>query len=392
MPLSNILFFSNSSVRGGVEEHILLLLRGLDRKRFRPVLACTPTVARLLANDLPADVEVVTHEYTGLRNLAGAFRLRAILRQCKIDVLHSHLFWASLFASPVGWLARVPVILETPHIRESWRTGWKAKHWIDRIAGRFVDGYIAVSSANRKYLIETKGLPGRKISVVLNGADLKRLGAGVSTRSAARARLGLSPGELVLLVAARLAPQKGHSVLMDAMPAVLQKFPNVRAVFVGDGELRDDLEAKASRMGIAGAITFAGFQGNVAEWMTASDICVLPSFYEGLPLVAIEAQAVERPVVATHVDGTPEVVKHGETGLLVPAGDSGALASALIALLEDAGARERMGRAGRQWVARHFTQEGQIAATEQIYATALSRRKSGGIINWLAEGAKQVVS
>src|SRR5574341_2072275 len=122
-PLS-LLYFCNTLARGGAEEHILTLRKGLDRALFRLHLVCPPEVAEKVKPDLPADVELVPLCFRKPSQIGPALRLAQIIRERRIDILHSHLFYSSLFASPIGWLCRVPVILETPHVRELWRHGW----------------------------------------------------------------------------------------------------------------------------------------------------------------------------------------------------------------------------------------------------------------------------
>src|SRR5260370_1204942 len=150
----SVLHFSNTEARGGVEEHILSLLRGLDRRHFHPYLACTAKVADQLRNDIPEDVEVLPLELTGPTSIRAAFGLARMLLKRRIDILHSHMFQSSLFASPIGNLCGVPLIVETPHIREHWRRGWfKGSYLVDRFVGRTVNRYIAVSESNADYLV-----------------------------------------------------------------------------------------------------------------------------------------------------------------------------------------------------------------------------------------------
>jgi len=374
VPLS-VLYFSNALARGGAEEHILTLLRGLDRARFRPHLVCTPEVARRLRPDLPDDVDLIPLRLRHPRQVEAARRLARILRERRVDVLHSHLFYSSLFASPIGWLCRVPLIVETPHVREGWRQGWlKSRFVVDRLAGRFVDYYIAVSEANARYLVERKGLPAEKVVVIHNGCDLTRFDPARPAPASLRPSLGFGNGDPVLLVVGRLEPQKGHAVLLDALPAVQRQFPRVRLVCLGEGSLREDLERHADGLGLNGSVRFVGFQPNAAEWMALADVTVLPSFYEGFPLVALESLAAGRPVVATAVDGTPEVVLDGKTGLTVPPGDPGRLAEALCRLLRDPDERRRLASAGRQWVHERFSQERQVRRTGELYLYARERR------------------
>ncbi len=363
-----LLYFINATTRGGVEEHVLTLLRGLDRRHFQPHLACSPETAALLAGEVPRDVEVFPLRFRSPRHWEGAVRLNRILRERHIGILHSHLFYSSLFASPVAWICRVPVILETPHVREAWRTGrLKSRFFVDRAAGSFVNRYIAVSEANAAYLADSKGIPRRKIAVIRNGCDLSRFSVNRTVPSEDKARLGFAEGDPVLLVAARLAPQKGHRILLQALLAVRTRFPGVRLVCVGDGELRRELEDQTRRLGLGDAVRFAGQQSNIEDWFALSDLTVLPSLYEGLPLVAIESLAAGRAVVATAVDGTPEVVIHGKTGLCVKPGDAGSLAEAICTLLADPELRLRYARAGRAWVFEHFDKERQLQQTQELY-------------------------
>jgi glycosyltransferase involved in cell wall biosynthesis len=369
-PIS-VLLFSNTTIRGGTEEHILTLLQGLDRKVFRLSLVCPKVLAEKLLPDLPADVELVPLRLDKPTQIVAALRLAQVLRRRQVDILHSHMFQASLFASPIGWLCRVPVIIETPHLREAWRHGWlKGRFVVDRWVGRFVDHYIAVSEANARYLTEEKGLPGRKIFVIWNGIDLTRFNPAHPAPIGIKRSIGFDDGDPLLLVVGRLEAQKGHHVLLGALPAVRQEFPQARLVCIGDGALRGELEGKARSLGLEGAVRFLGYQSNVPDWLAAADATVLPSLYEGLPLTAIECLAAGKPMVATSVDGTPEVVVNEKTGLTVPPGNAELLAAALCRLLREAELRRKLGAAGRRWVEEHFSIERQIFKTQELYLRA----------------------
>ena len=378
-PIS-VLYFSNELVRGGTEEHILTLLRGLDRKLFRLHLVCPPELVAKLQPDLPADVELVPLCLRKPSQIAAALRLAGILRRRRVDILHSHAFYSSLFASPIGWMCRVPVILETSHVREHWRRGWfkspaYASHFVvDRLVGHCVDRYIAVSEATARYLREQKGLPAQKIVVIRNGCDCQRFDPARLVPSGLKSSLGFGPSDPVLVVVGRLEPQKGHSVLLQALPAVRREFPTVRLVCVGEGILRGDLQQQVRALAQEDSVRFTGYQSNVADWLALADMTVLPSFYEGLPLAAIESLAAGQPVVATAVDGTPEIVLDGKTGILVPPGDQARLAEAICRLLRQPELRLRLGRAGRRWVLERFSQEQQIQGTHQLYLSLFEQR------------------
>lgn len=372
-PIS-ILHFSNTIARGGVEGHILTLLRGLDRNRFRLYLACSPEVVELLGSDVPADVPVFPVRFRKPHHVGGAIRLARLLREIRIDILHSHLFYSSLFASPVGKVSRVPVTIETPHVREQWRHGLKSRFFVDRFAGHFVDRYIAVSQANARYLIEEKKLPERKIQVIRNGCDIRHFNPEHQAPRGLKHSLGFGEADPVLLVLGRLEPQKGHRYLLEALPAILREFPEAKLVSLGDGCLRSELEEMTRGLGVAGAVRFVGFQSNVSDWLALADVSVLPSLYEGLPLVALESLAAVRPVVASAVDGTVEIVLDGKTGFAVPPAEPARLSEAILRLLRDPELRRKFGEAGRKLVLENFSQEQQIHKTEEFYLEAFAQK------------------
>ena len=350
----SVLYFSNSLARGGTEEHILTLLRGLDRSRFRPSFVCTPEVAARIRLDVPDDVALIPLRLRKPHHGGAALALARVLYQRNVDVLHSHLFYASLFAAPIAKVTRVPLVVETPHVRESWRQGLKARYIVDRVAGRFVDQY--------------------KIVVIHNGCDVRRFNPHHPAPAGMRQALGFGETDPILVVIGRLEPQKGHRVLLESLPAVRRAFPGVRVVCLGEGALRRELERRVTESGLTDAVRFVGQQPNVADWLALADATVLPSFYEGLPLAAIESLAAGRPMVATAVDGTPEVVVDGSTGLTVPPGDAAALARAICRLLSDRWLGEKLALAGRDWVLERFDAERQVQRTEALYELALARR------------------
>ncbi|HXR96753.1 MAG TPA: glycosyltransferase family 4 protein [Terriglobales bacterium] len=365
--LVSVLYFSNESVRGGVEEHLLTLLRGLDRQRFRPYLACTPELAEALAADLPGDVIVAPIRLRSPRDFTGAAALASLLRCIRAEILHSHLFFASLLAAPIARACRVPVVIETPHVREHWRHGWKASHRIDRWAARLVDRFIAVSESNAEYLRSEKGLPAAKVTTIRNGCDIARFQPDRAPSPELRRRYGVSPADPVLVMVARLEPQKGHEVLFAAMPRLLALHPRLKLLCVGDGALRGSLEARRRQLGLDQAVHFAGFQADIGAFLALATATVLPSHYEGLPLAAIESLAAGKPVLASAVDGTPEVVRNGETGLTFPAGNPDAIVDAVSTALADRDRCLAWGRAGRRLVEDQFSHRAQLRQTESLY-------------------------
>ncbi|HEX2438002.1 MAG TPA: glycosyltransferase family 4 protein [Methylomirabilota bacterium] len=362
-----LLFVLTSPDRGGVEEVVLALLRRLDPDEFRLALAAPRPLLDAFGPDLtglPIDTEDVAVENPlHLRELT---RLSRVMRRVRPDVVNAHLFRATALAAPLGRWHGARVV-ETYHGREGWRRAERAGTFLpDRLVARFVHHVIAVSDAARRFLIEGKGYPAGKISVIPNGRDLSVFQPGTG-RAAVRRELALDEPVPLVGVVGRLEPQKGHAYLLEAWPSVLREFPRARLLLAGDGTLRAALQAQARALGTGESVIFAGFRPDVPRLLDAVDLLCLPSLYEGMPLTAIEAGAMARPVVATAVDGTPEVVVDGETGRLVPPASPAPLAAALLDLLRDPAGARRMGRAARERALERFDLGRQVEETARVY-------------------------
>ena len=370
-----LLFALTSPVRGGVEEVVLALLQRLDPGEFRLALAAPQALLDSFAGELhgvSVDTEPVQADSWGRRREVA--RLSAFIGRVRPHVVNPHLFRSTLVAAPVAkWHGAT--VVETYHGREGWRGSLLRGGFVpDRVVSRFVDRVIAVSEAARSFLISGKGYAADKVVVVPNGRDLStfRPGAG---RDAVRKELGLDRAVPLVGVVGRLEPQKGHAYLLEAWPSVLAEFPDARLLIVGDGSLRSRLQTRAHELAVADRIIFAGFRADVPRVLDALDILALPSLYEGMPLTAIEASAMARPVVATAVDGTPEVIREARTGRLVPPADPGALSRAIRGILRDPLGAERMGRAGRDFVLDRFALDRQVASTARVYREAAGVRR-----------------
>jgi glycosyltransferase involved in cell wall biosynthesis len=372
----SVLFALTSPVRGGVEEVVLALARHLDPSEFRLALAAPAPLLEAFAPDLSGvaiDTQAVEAESWRRRDEIG--KLSAFIARVKPDIVNAHLFRSTAVAAPLArWHGARAV--ETYHGREGWRRGLIGGNFLaDRLVSRFVDRVIAVSEAARAFLISGKGYDARKIVVVPNGRDLSvfRPDAG---GQALRKELGIDRATPLVGVVGRLEEQKGHVYILDAWPSVLAEFPDARLLLVGDGTLRGALERRVNELGIAPSVVFAGFRADVPRLLDALDVLALPSLYEGMPLTAIEASAMAKPVVATAVDGTPEVIREGRTGRLVPPRDPAALSRALRALLRDPASAQRLGRAGRDFVLNRFDLPRQVEATARVY------RETAGVQPW----------
>jgi glycosyltransferase involved in cell wall biosynthesis len=350
-----------SQTRGRVEDVVLALLRRLDPDEFRLALAAPAALLESVAGDLhgvPLELEAVqTDSWLRRRDVA---RLAAFIGRIRPHVVATHEPTATLVAAPLAKWQRARVV-ETAHGGD--RT--HARLMPRRMMARFVDRAIAVSEAARATLIAA-GYPADRIVVVPNGRDLSTLRPGIG-REVVRRELGLERTVPLVGVAGRLESRMGHAELFEAWPSVVAEFPAARLLVIGHGSLRSRLEARARELGVADRIRFVGAPTDSARVLDAVDVLALPATSEGLALSAIEASALGRPVVATAIDGMPDVIREGRTGRLVPPGDPTALSRAIRGVLRDPLGAQRMGRAGRDFVLDRFSLDRQVAGTARVY-------------------------
>jgi glycosyltransferase involved in cell wall biosynthesis len=368
--------FLCSTVRSGAEEVALELARGLDPKKFKSFVVCPPSLLDSIESECrAAGAGTLSLTLESPWQIGAARKFVSFLRSQRIDVVHAHMIRAALVAVPLSRLAGVPVVVQTCHGREAWRTGWlRRRYEIDRIIAAMADATIAVSESTRDYLLKEKGLNPRKVVVIRNGRSLTGFSPGSKGLAILRADLGIAPDEAVLGVFGRLEEQKGHCYLIEALPMVAAQ-ARIKVLFVGDGSLRAQLEASAHAHGLEGRIVFTGYRQDWKDLMVLSDLVVLPSLYEGLPLVPIEAGALGKAVLATAVDGTREVVEDGLSGRLVPPAQPEPLTRALLELLQDPSERRRLGENARARAEELFSLERQLRETADLYGRLLAHSR-----------------
>ena len=363
--------------RGGVEEHVLSLVRCIDRSRFLPFVVAPPKLIELFGKDLTdTETTVIPLKLNGLFDITGRLSFISFLRKHRIQIVNTHMFIASISYSPLARLAGVPVLIETSHGVEKWRLekGFIKRNSfvIDRLVSVLQTKILAVSHACCNDLVRIKGIPREKIVVVQNGRDLSNFSPiSLERRKTLRTMYGLSDDDYLFGVMARLDFQKGHAFLFEAVRQLLQKRTDFKLLVIGDGTLREELKQKVLELGIDSHVIFTGFQKDLPGYHGILDVHVLPSLFEGLPLGLIEASAMERPVIATDVDGSPEAIINGETGLLVPPRNPGKLAEAMAYALEHKIEMTDMGKRGRKFALQHFTLERQVRETEELYSSLI---------------------
>lgn len=363
---------------GGTRKHLGQLALGLDRQRFEVTVACAalrqPGFRRDIAEIRDAGVRVVEIEMrrqiAPRSDLAATARLRRLIGE-GFDIVHTHSSKAGVVGRLAGRRRGGPALVHTPHsfafLHGAEFSAMRRRLFlgIERWLGRWTARLIAVSQAEAATTVAHRIVATDRVRTVRNGIepDLEqRADAG-----AGAAHLGLANGDQAIASVGLLEVAKGHEVLIAALPTVLAELPRLKCFLIGEGSLRRRLERQAAAAGVEQAVIFTGHRDDALDLMAACDALVLPSLWEGLPYVLLEAMSLGKPVVASDVGGCGEVVADGETGHLVPPSDPQALAAALLDLLRHRQRAAEMGAAARPRARSQFGVEAMIAGHEAIY-------------------------
>jgi glycosyltransferase involved in cell wall biosynthesis len=268
--------------------------------------------------------------------------LMRIIDRKKIDVLHMHGYGATTFGRMAAAMRGIPTVLhEHANLTDT--------PWFQKIADRMLepvtDIAIAVSQSTADFVIHARQIPASKVKVVYLGVPL---GEFSRPRTAdeirdARAELGIATDTFAVGTVTRLHDSKGNSYLVEAAARVVKERPQARFFLVGEGPLLADLEAQAASLGLGDRFVFAGFRRDVARTISAFDMSVFPSLWEGTPITAFEALAMGKPIVATDADGLLDILTDGQDALIVPRRDAPALASKIVFLMDRPDLRSRLG-------------------------------------------------
>ncbi|MFH1690547.1 MAG: glycosyltransferase family 4 protein [Candidatus Eisenbacteria bacterium] len=373
-----IAFFTDSSAWGGAEVYLTQLLAAVRAAGLEPRVFCADR------REVDAWVEelercgysVERHRPTKEFNPLGYFIARKFLRGFELIHINKTHPRNSLPAVVAARMSGAKVVVATEHIALSpdshFPMGRRIITFLVRRTNRLLDRTIAVSELSRDMLIENYRIPPEKIVAIRNGMDVGRFDEEVD-EVAVRGELGLAPDDRVAILIGRLAAGKGHSYAMRAAKLASARVPDLRMILVGNGRLDSELRAEARELGVSDRVLFVGFRRDIPRLLAVSDVLVLPSEAESLPLVILEAMSSRLPVIATDVGGISEAVDDGRTGLLVRPRDAEGLADALVAVLNDPERARSMGLAGRKKVEAEFSLDACAAAVFDVYGELLSK-------------------
>jgi len=415
---TRLTFYTENYLVGGAERYLIELMNRLDSEQYDLRLLCNenPVFQSFVRNNLHVPVAVYPipirclaasaanaaaralsrsseREHSLLSKL-GAYplgviryidfamnyaRLARTFRSDPFDILYvnnggypgGHSCLAAILAAAN---AGIPVRLMAVHnIASNYKTPIFAviERWIDRCIGRHAQQVITQSEAARASLIRRRGFLPEKIRTIYFGVDVESQSIS-DVVSAKKREIGVPRNVPVVGMIALFLQHKGYQVLLQAAPQILNSFPQTKFVLVGDGPFYESIRAQTDASGLGQHILFTGYRTDFLEILTTFDIIVLPSLeFESVPYVILDAMALGKPAIGSSIGGIPEAISDGETGLLVPPGDSDALARAVSAILADANLARRYGEAAVERVRRVFNMNVLMAETEKLFQTFL---------------------
>ena len=365
---------------GGVEVSLANTLNALDNSVFDVWVASLTGDGPLRERiHLPKDhIVTFNFKYALTPTPPKIGNVAILLRKYKFDVVQTHLHESNNIGRLAACLAQTPIKIATDHsIR--YRVMSRFDIALDRFLSRTTTQRVAISDAVAKATCRRLHLDRKHITVIPNSIPSKTFRSiGNAERYSIRRELAIQHADLVITTVGRLDPEKKHDLLLVAMRRVADAFPNARLLVVGLGPLRQKLESQARSLGLGNRVQLLGFRRDIEEILEASDIFVLPSEWEGLPLALLEAGARKLPVVASNVGGIPEIIKDGASGYLIESGNVSELANRLIRLLGDPVLRESFGEAFHRKIWRCYRSECVIPQLENLYQRLWEGKTSEG--------------
>ncbi len=386
------------AIATGVKRHVMSILASIDRDRFDvevagPRMRLEKAEGETFAAELAA-MGVRVHPIdmrwavSPRHDTAALIALWRLIRRERYDVVHGHSSKAGFLARAAGRLAGKPTIY-TPNALYFLRFPRGRRRFVyralERVAGLLTTRFVAVSNGERDVAVAERLVHAGRVVVIPNGIGREAFERVAGAAADVRAELGIPADAVIVGAAARLTPQKDPECLVRAMRRVAERtHAKVYLVWIGDGELTDDVRRLIAELGLEKTCLLPGHRDDAKRFNCAFDVLALTSRYEGLPYALLEAMAVGVPVVATDVVGTRDVIEHGVNGLLVPPESPEAVADALLRLVNSETRRSELGARGRRTVAERFTLEVMTDRLEALYSE-LAGRRSGSVVEgrWL---------
>jgi glycosyltransferase involved in cell wall biosynthesis len=367
---------------GGAQDNTLLTVEKLDHMKYDVSLLCAsegrwlPRAQQIEDLNLTL-VDELTRKIHPLLDLIAFWKIYCFMKNNNIHIVHTHSSKPGFLGRIAAQMAGVPIIIHTIH-------GFPFHDFMnpllknllirmERLLSKLSDRLVTVSTLNLEKATKLRLAERSKLVNIYSGIEFKKFDTKVD-REAKKRALGVSNGERVVGLVGRLSAQKAPLDFVKAIPKVLKAREDVQFVMVGDGELRDEVLELSRKLGVDSKISLLGFREDVAEILPILDVYVLTSLWEGLGRSLTEAMYMARPVVATNVEGVPELVKNGETGILVEPKDVNSIADGIVSLLSDEREAQKLGQAAKNCITDSFSADVMVRQLEKVYCEALRNK------------------
>lgn len=346
---------------GGAEKQLLKLIQNIDRENFLPVVIAFRGGA--LKEDFENATKVII---AGKRWKIDPFfliRLIKIIKKEKTDILHTFMFTSNTWGRIAGIISRIPVIIASERCVDVWKKFYH--HWIDRILLKFTYKVVGNSNSVKRFYQRLERIPEDKITVIYNGVDLNEF------KSLPHTKLNISKEGFWIGAGGRFTEQKGLINLLKVVPEVLKHFPQTKFILVGDGPLRKQFEEFVGENRISNSVIFTGYRKDILSIFSLCDIIVVPSLFEGMPNIVLEAMALKKPVIGTDIPEIAELIEDGKNGFLVPVKDNVKdIAEKILILLRNSEMRRNMGESGYNLIKERFSLANMVKEYENLYIGA----------------------
>ena len=378
-----ILHIHTLPIVSGSGINTFLSMQGMDKTLYEVDLACAPG-GRLISLVEENHMEVRTFKnmvqpLRPFKDTLALIDLTAFLRKNPYHIVHTHNSKAGFLGRLAAKLVGVPVIVHTVHgfAFHDQEPLWRQMLFrnLERLASRWSDRMIFISQPLIDWALKDHIVGEDKITKIYSGIQLDKFHPVKSEeKDQIRSKWSIKKEEAVVGIVSKLWEGKGHTVLIEAFKLLKEKIKDAKLVIVGEGYLYDELFRRVGNNGLRDSVLFTGFQMDVSEIIATFDVAVLPSFFEGMGRVILEAMAMEKPIVASRVGGIPDLIDQGINGLLVRPGDARELADALERVLSDNGLAKRLGREGRKRIKDQFSADVMVRSIEKLYRELLARK------------------
>jgi len=369
----NLLYVITKLELGGAQKQLLSLINHLNKEKFRPFLFTTKegllAPEALSINGLKLKISrYLERPINPLKDLLVLIEIYRFIKKNNIEIVHTHSSKAGILGRLAARLAKVKIIIHTVH-------GWSFNDyqprverlffiWLERLSARFSDKLVVVSYYDRQKGLDNHIGKDNKYSLIRYGVDYAEFN--IRDRNI-REELGINPNDLVVGMISCLKPQKSPQDFIKLAFLINKVSPNVKFLLVGDGILRRKIEKLIFKFNLQKQVVLTGWRQDIPRILSAINIFVLTSLWEGLPITVLEAMASSKPVISTRAGGVAEVIMEGETGFLVAPRDIKKMADRLIVLIKDENLRRQIGQNARAGLDYNFTLTNMISKTENLY-------------------------